>query len=89
MDKIKELPVGIQATILSFLMGDPVMMRIKGMTRFRKAASRFKKLVQWYGRLGTLPLYEYHKCTKLSTIIEWEKNRFILKYGGDDDDDTD
>jgi hypothetical protein len=43
MDKIKELAVGIQATILSFQMGDPVMMRIKGMTRFRKAARRFKR----------------------------------------------
>ena len=36
MDKIEELPVGIQAIILSFQMGDPVMMRI---TRFRKAVS--------------------------------------------------
>ena len=64
------------------------MMRITGMTRFRKAVRRFKRWVQWYGRLRTLPLYEiyeYHTYTKLSTIIEWENNRFIMRYGNDDD----
>ena len=44
MYKIKELPVGIQANILSFQMGDPVMMRIKGMTRFRKNSPTFQEM---------------------------------------------
>ena len=65
------------------------MMRITGtcMTRFRKAVRLFKRWVQWYGRLRTLPLYEYHAYTKLSTIIDWENNRFIMRYGYDDDTD--
>jgi len=60
------------------------MMRIKGVTRFRKAVRRFNRWVQWHGILRTLPLYEYHTYTKLRTIIEWENNRFIMRYGNDD-----
>ena len=59
-------------------MGDPVMMKIKVVTRFGKAVRRFKRWIQRYGRLRTLPLCEYHKYTKLSTIIGWERNRFII-----------
>ena len=42
MEQIKELPIGVPVNMLSFQMGDSVMMKIQRVTQFRKQCAVLK-----------------------------------------------